>query len=346
MDADARSVRTLCERALAGESLSRDDVVKLLDLKDMRSLEILRQAAEEGLRRWVGDTVDVLFRLPISSYCSHDCLYCDLRASNENLERYRLTPEQIISTVQRLQEYTYGTIVLDAAQDPSLDQGFMDDVLAEVRRRDDLTAPVLCLGERSRDFYEHLRSQGVERYILDHKTASPILYNELHPQRDFFDRLQCIRNLLELGFKVGTSLTVGLPHQDQWDLADDVFQVRELGLDTVIVGPFIPGPTSPLSASPRGTVQSSLSAIAVARLVLKDARIPGGLSLGFIDRGSMVEALRWGADCVICNVTPPRQRDERPSELATTVGPVCDSITTRIRSLGRQIGERDQTARA
>mgnify|MGYP001556062938 CR=1 FL=1 len=336
MEADPRSVQILCERALAGEELSRDEVVKLLGLKDLRNLEILRQAAEEGLRRWVGPAVDIMYTLSISSFCAHNCLYCDFRASNSSLERFRLTSEQIISSIRPLTDNPHGTIVLDGAQDPNLDLEFIEPILEALR---DNRPPVLSLGERKKDYYEKLRSYGVQRYILEHKTASPILYNELHPERDYFDRLQSIRTLLGLGFNVGTSVTVGLPQQDLWDLTDDFLQIRDLGLDTIIVGPFIPGTKSPLSESPRGTIQASLNAIAVARLVLKDARIPGGLAMSMLDSGSGVEALRWGADCIICDVV------HQPNEgKSCSVSPMCDSITTRIRSLGRRLAKTERMA--
>ena len=330
MEADPRSVQILCERALAGEDLSRDDVVKLLGLKDLRNLEILRQAAEEGLRRWVGQSVDVMFMLSISSFCVHNCLYCDFRASNSSLERFRLTPEQIISSINELSTLPHGSVVLDGAQDPNLDVEFLAEIFEALK---DSNPPILSLGERQKDFYEKLRSYGVDRYILEHKTASPILYNELHPERDYFDRIQSIKTLLGLGFNVGTSVTVGLPQQDLWDLTDDFLQIRELGLDTVIVGPFIPGQKSPLSESPRGSIQATLNAIAVARLMLKDARIPGGLAMSILDSGSTVEALRWGADCVVCDV-----KSHEPKTNTKSVSPMCDSISTRIRSMGRKLG--------
>lgn len=337
MEADRRSVQTLCERALDGEDLSRDEMVVLLGLKDLENLEVLRQAAEEGLRRWVGDAVDVLFRLPISSYCDHNCLYCDLRRSNEDLARFRLGVDEIVGSVRRVRELSFGTVVLDGAQDPDLDVDWVCRLLSALDV-EDAAGPsiVLSLGERDASYYERLRSCGASRYILNHKTASPILYNELHPERDYFDRLQCMRSLLGLQYRVGTSVSVGLPHQDLWDLTDDLMQARELGLDTVIVGPFVPGARSPLSGSPRGSIQRSLTAIAVARLALRDVVIPGGLSFGLLDAGSSVEALRWGASAVICGLDEGRCPE---ADAATSVTPMADAMTTRIRSLGRRLGE-------
>ena len=336
MEADPRSVQILCERALAGEELSRDDVVKLLGLKELRNLEILRQAAEEGLRRWVGQSVDILYMLSISSFCVHNCLYCDFRASNDSLERFRLSPEQILSSINELSSLPHGTIVLDGAQDPNLDVEYLAPIFEALNG---ISPPVMSLGDRQKEYYEKLRSYGVQRYILEHKTASPILYNELHPERDYFDRLQSIKTLLGLGFNVGTSVTVGLPQQDLWDLTDDFLQIRELGLDTVIVGPFIPGKKSPLSESPRGSIQATLNAIAVARLLLKDAHIPAGLALSVLDSGSTVEALRWGANCVVCDVASQQPKTKTKTN---SVGPMCDSVTTRIRSMGRKLGRSER----
>ena len=337
MEADKRSVMTLCERALDGEDLTRDEIVVLLGLTALENLEVLRQAAEEGIRRWVGDGVEVLFRLSVSSHCEHNCLYCDLRRGNEDAPRYRLQFNQVVEEIRRVQRLDFGSVVIEGAQDPEIDAEWVVrllDVLSS--EHGSPSSVVLSLGERDSGFFERIHERGARRYILNHRTASPILYNELHPEHDYFDRFQCMQTLLRLGYEVGTAITVGLPHQDLWDLTDDFLQARELGLGTVIVGPFIPGLQSPLSSSPRGSIQRSLTAMAVARLVLRGARLSGGLSFGFLDEGSSVEALRWGADSMICNVAVGSGPD---TEGGGHVAPICDSVTTRIRSLGRRLSE-------
>jgi len=331
MLADRMSVQALCERALAGESLSRDDIVALLDLEHVETLEILRQAAEEGLRRWVGSSVRLFMRLPLSTHCRRDCLYCDKRRSNRAVERYRLDFESILAVTSGLQGLPLDSLVLDGMEDQELDAGFICEITRELEHRYGIS-PIPCLGRREQTYFEHLRSHGVDSYILHHKTSSPILYNQLHPEADFFDREQCLRQLLDLRFRVGTSLCVGLPYQDSWDLSDDIERVRELGLDTVIVAPFVPGSQTPLSDSPRGSVQRSLNAIAVARLVLRESTVLAGLSLSSLEQGSAVEALRWGANAVLRDLTPCTF-DYEASGRAIVLE--CGALAARVHSLGR-----------
>ena len=57
-------------------------------------------AAERSVaarREVYGDDVFIRGLVEISSCCRNDCLYCGLRRSNRSAERYRLTPETILT---------------------------------------------------------------------------------------------------------------------------------------------------------------------------------------------------------------------------------------------------------
>ena len=49
-----------------------------------------------------------------------------------------------------------------------------------------------------------------------------------------------------LGYESGSGVMIGIPGQTHQDLADDVARFRELDLDMIGVGPFIPHPGTPL----------------------------------------------------------------------------------------------------
>ncbi|MRR36729.1 [FeFe] hydrogenase H-cluster radical SAM maturase HydE, partial [bacterium] len=114
----------------------------------------------------------------------------------------------------------------------------------------------------------------------------------------------CLRWLGELGYEVGSGCIVGLPGQGIEDLADDVLLFRDLDIDMIGVGPFIPHPGTPLAGSPAGDTDLVLNMIAVLRLVTKDTNIPATTALGVLDAEARRTAFRAGANVFMPNFTP------------------------------------------
>jgi len=247
--------------------------------------------------------------------------------------------EDVIEVVTQIPAYSNSLLLLDGAQDSTIDLAYVSSLFSAFQKIKNLPELVFSFGERSRDYFNKMKELGMANYILEHKTTSPILYNTLHPEQSFYDRRQSINSLLYLDVNVGTSMMVGFPKQDVWDLADDFISILESGTKTLVIGPFIPGSFSPLADSPRGTIQSTLNAIAVARLMLKDAFIPTGLTFGILDSGSAVEALRWGANGVMLYLHPPEQSEDCSKATKLSIQPDFQYVSTRVCSLGRVMEE-------
>lgn len=74
-------------------------------------------AAADAVRlQTVGNQVHLRGIIEFSSYCSQRCCYCGLRANNKKIQRYRLTPEQILDTAQAAVETGYRTLVLQSVR--------------------------------------------------------------------------------------------------------------------------------------------------------------------------------------------------------------------------------------
>ena len=78
-------------------SLSLDEYEALITNRTEESAKLLRNLAVKERVRIYGHDVYVRGLIEISNICRNDCLYCGIRRSNTNCERYRLSPEQIIS---------------------------------------------------------------------------------------------------------------------------------------------------------------------------------------------------------------------------------------------------------
>lgn len=79
----------------------------------------------------------------------------------------------------------------------------------QIRKRYPDCAITLSLGERSKESYQKLYDAGADRYLLRHEAADPELYQKLHPESlSLENRIQCLWNLKEIGYAVGTGFMV------------------------------------------------------------------------------------------------------------------------------------------
>ena len=89
-------VLSLAAALCGGDTLGETELSLLLSESDAASDALLRDAAVRVRQQIYGNSVYVRGLIEISSYCKNDCLYCGIRCSNKNAERYRLTPEEIL----------------------------------------------------------------------------------------------------------------------------------------------------------------------------------------------------------------------------------------------------------
>ena len=88
-----------------------------------------------------------------------------------------------------------------------------------------------------------------------------------------------------MGYETGSGVMIGIPGQTYEDLAEDILLFRELDLDMIGVGPYIPHPGTPLGrenaeqAAPLAeqaptTELMTYKVIALSRIVCPEAKIP------------------------------------------------------------------------
>jgi biotin synthase len=138
---------------------------------------------------------------------------------------------------------------------------------------------------------------------------------------------------------------VGLPGQTLESIADDILLFRELDIDMIGCGPFIPHPATPLSRSSAGSVELTYRVVALARITTRDTHIPATTALSVRSGARAREnALCRGANVVMPNITPQpyrRSYDIYPNKGRAEV--FVPSLLERLRKtvlrLGRFIAE-------
>lgn len=261
----------------------------------------------DSLREQIhGNKVHLRAIIEFSNYCRCNCLFCGLRRDNKKLTRYRMSEKQIIDAANDAVSTGFKTIVLQSGEDPYWNALKLSKVVREIKKLD--VAVTLSVGELSYKDYVMLKEAGADRYLLKFETSDERVFKALKPDTSLQRRLQCLKWIKELGYETGSGVIVGLPGQSIESLADDILLMKELELDMVGIGPFIPHPQTPLAKHPIGNPLITLKVIAITRLVLPYANIPATTALGTISPSFRVRAFSCGANVVMPDVTPQDYR--------------------------------------
>ena len=171
--------------------LTKDEIVYLLSLSDNEDIAQLYKRSNEVRKEFCGDDVHLRGIIEFSNYCEQDCLYCGLRISNDSLPRYRMTKEEILTTVIHIVKAKIKTIVLQSGEDSSYTKEFIVDVIKSIKEKYDV-AITLSLGERSFEDYDAWKKAGADRYLLKHETANKKLYSAIHNKQSLDERINCL----------------------------------------------------------------------------------------------------------------------------------------------------------
>jgi biotin synthase len=247
-------------------------------------------------------------------------------------------------------------VVLQSGEDYGLGTGWLADVVRRIKAGTPL-AVTLSLGERPDEDLAAWREAGADRYLLRFETSNRALYDRIHPPLVGrpSDRPAMLRRLRGLGYEIGGGVMVGLPGQTYGDLAEDIEMFRDLDLDMIGVGPFLPHPATPLGrpdetpAAPArrqapNTEDMTYKVVALARLACPRANIPATTALAALnaDQGREL-GLRRGANVVMPNLTPAPYRkwyEIYPGKagIAETAEACREGLAQHIEAIGRKVG--------
>lgn len=261
-----------------------------------------------AVRREVfGDAVRLRGVVEITNHCRKRCSYCGMSRDHRALPRFRADGlEEVFQAVAGIARLGLGTVLLQGGEDPRSD-GLLEGLLPRIRSALGLRV-ILNVGERPRAQLARFREAGADGYLMKFETSDEGLYEELTGSR-LADRLQNLRWLRELGFRVGVGNIVGLPGQTLASVAEDVRLACELRPAFVSASPFIPSEGTPLEQVPPGRLDLVLRVLALYRVLLPEALIPSVSALEKLEPGGQVRGLQAGANVLTANFTPPAWRE-------------------------------------
>lgn len=304
-------MKELIERLERERDLTNAEFAVLLDQSSGADRDFLFERARAVRDAHYGRKIYIRGLIELTNYCKNDCLYCGIRKSNASCERYRLTKEQILSCCESGYALGFRTFVLQGGEDGWYTDERMTDIVRAMRQAYPDCAITLSLGERGRESFKRLYDAGANRYLLRHETADEAHYARLHPvSMTLTHRLQCLRDLKEIGFQTGAGFMVGSPYQTTECIVRDFRFLQELKPQMVGLGPFIPHHATPLKDFPAGSTERTLLCLSIVRLLLPNVLLPATTALATIDGDGRIKGMNAGCNVVMPNLSPLEDRSK------------------------------------
>ncbi len=286
---------------------SVEDLTKALSCGSEDELDSLFSSADRVRRQFCGDGIFLRGIIEFSNFCFRDCFYCGLNKNNIKVKRYRMDKDEIMNSVELLAGRNIRTVVLQSGDDSGIDTLWFREIILEIKSKFDM-AITLSLGERSLKDYKIWKDAGADRYLLKIETSDKELYESMHNEMSFDNRIRCLDDLRGLGYQVGSGIIIGLPGQSLEIIAKDIIFFKEREFDMIGIGPFIPHGDSRFNGKKRGEALLTLKTIALTRMLTKNAHIPATTALGSLDKDYRMEGLGCGANVLMPNFTPQPYR--------------------------------------
>ncbi len=303
--------KTLIDKLDQTHNLEKNELLYLINNILPEEKEYLFGKAAATAAKYYGKKVFTRGLIEFTNYCKNDCYYCGIRHSNKNIERYRLSKEEICNCCDMGYKLGYRTFVLQGGEDTYYDDDKIVEIVKSIKERYPDCAVTLSIGEKSYESYEKYFKARVDRYLLRHETADEEHYRKLHPaSMSLANRKQCLFNLKQIGFQVGSGFMVGSPYQTNENIVDDLLFLKKLNPHMVGIGPFIPHKDTIFKDQKQGTTEKTVLMIAIIRLLLPKALIPATTALGTIDHFGREQGLKAGANVVMPNLSPINVRDK------------------------------------
>ncbi|MCF0206383.1 MAG: [FeFe] hydrogenase H-cluster radical SAM maturase HydE [Bacteroidales bacterium] len=298
-------MKNLIDKLASEKFLSKEEFERLITNFDADTLSYANQKACEVRKAVYGNSVYIRGLIEVSNYCKNDCLYCGIRVSNRNAERYRLTKEEILQCCEEGYGIGFRTFVMQGGEDLHYSDEDIVEIVKAIKAKFPDCAVTLSIGEKSFDTYKKYRDAGADRYLLRHETANESHYGKLHPEKmSFRNRMECLENLKKLGFQTGCGFMVGSPYQTSATIYEDLKFLREFKPAMVGIGPFIPHHETPFKDQKQGSVELTLLLLSIIRLMLPEVLLPSTTALGTAGADGRERGILAGANVIMPNLSP------------------------------------------
>ena len=293
---------------------TKNEIKELLNLKGQEK-EKLHEQAVIIRNNNIGNKVYLRGLIEFSNICQKNCLYCGIRSGNKNVNRYRLSIDEIMSCVDFTWNNNIKSVALQSGEIDSIEfRDYLRNIIKTIKLKYPNIVITLSCGEYDYDFYKELYDLGVERYLLRIESSNKNFYSKIHPNSHSFEnRKKCLFDMQKIGYQVGTGNMIGVPEQTDDIIAEDLLFFVENNFHMFGLGPYIIHTETPIASqenikywnkNKENILNKTLNFIALLRIMRPTVNIATATALDVLNIDGRTMALQAGANVIMPSITP------------------------------------------
>lgn len=281
---------------------------QILDLLNGADDNWLYQTANEKKESVYGKEVFLRAIVEPWNTCQNNCVYCGLRNDNQNITRFSLEFDEIHEAGIGILEHGITSLVLQAGEEAKPEKIELITKLIKSLKKDTGADITLSFGEYPKEVYQEWKNAGADRYLLKVETLNKDLFPKIRPQLSLDNRIECVKNLLDLGYQVGSGFIAGMPGYTNEMLAEDILELSKLGIHMFSLSPFISTKDTPWENKLRPDPELVHRACAIYRIMDPKVNIPVTSAMESLQLGSKAKGLQRGCNVLMHSFTPQSVR--------------------------------------
>ncbi|WP_456399845.1 biotin synthase BioB [Persephonella sp.] len=272
-------IKSLSERVLNGEKLSKEDGLKILSIPD-ELLDLLINEASKVRSEFFGDEVEFCSLINAKNgACTEDCSFCAQSSKYMTpINAYGLVPvNELIEGAQKAVSIKANRYCIVTSGKKATEEEI--DQIAEAVRyiRENIPVKVcISIGTITSEEMRLLKDAGVDR-INHNLETSERHFKNIVSTHTWKERYETIVNAKKVGLSTCTGGIFGIGETDE-DIVDLASTYRDLEVNSIPMNFLIPIPGTPLEGNERLTPEKCLKIIALFKLFNPKAelRLCGG----------------------------------------------------------------------
>ena len=313
----------LATRALAGEALTRDEARGVLAVPDERLSDLLSAAFTVRERRWGRKVKVCVLQNARSGLCPEDCGYCSQsKVSTADIDTYRLMPheELVRKADDAVARGARRYCMVTSGRGPSerdIDQ--LCSATRDIKQNYPDLEICVSVGLMDDPAARRLAEAGVG-WVNHNLNTSERYYPKICTTHTYADRVATVQAAQRAGLNTCCGGIVGMGEDDE-DVVDLGFALRELRVDSLPVNFLIPIGGTPLEERPVTHATRALKALCLMRFLnpQADIRAAGGRERTL---GEWQPLALYPANSIFVNgyLTTPGQAAAEAQQMVSSIG--------------------------
>lgn len=292
-----RDLKKLLE-ILNKDNLTLEDIQFLLNLSSTEELNILYEKSAAVKQLYLGRLKRKILSVQFSNHCENNCLYCELREESFSVNRFRLSPDEILEKLNSIFSSGITNIILQSGSDNYYDTDMISYLIYKIKQKYDVEI-TLDLLQRGFDEYRAWKFSGADNYLLKFNTSNTNNFTLFTKKNNLEERISHLNYLKRMGYKICTGNIVGLPEQSIEDIGKDLILLRKFKPEMILNTPFTPQNATKYADTPKGDFEMLIKATAISRLLLKKSQIIVAASTNFFSIEEKKKLFKIGADTLM-----------------------------------------------